>query len=772
MKTIFCTLLIVIFYLNIAKTQTWINYNTSQGLVDNFVNTVAIDTLNNIWFGTDNGVSMFDGTNWTTYTTADGLLDNYVSVIYIDSHNNKWFSTLAGVSFFNDSTWLSYTGNNAFEMDSLWNGNVYDIKEDLNGNFWFATDWDIWKFDGVYWTKAPGNVNSAINIDLDIYGNLWFSGNSQVFKFDGSQWIDLTPNSGQVYCNFQTMAIDAQNIKWFGAFNYGGYWYDDITWNHYYTTLFPFSNDVKEIVVDAQNKKYFGANSDGLSVFDGTVWTYYYDELNYYSPNSISIDQQGNKWIGTGGGGVFELIDGGAGPLNQASIIKGNVFNDLNVNGVQDPGEPSLSGKTVKILNDNTYLSTQTDGSFYFTKPQGTYQIKYMHNNYFELTSDSVQTVVINGNTHLVDSVNFGIKMLNNVNDVSVDITGNASRAGFNVNYWLAYKNEGSVLQSGNISLQIDSLTTIVSSNPVPNLQVGNTLTWNYSNLNSLEQRQILITLQMPDVSHLGDTIYTAANITPLAGDSAVSNNTSLLSQIITGSFDPNDKLVDKGVSAEGFTLFGEELTYTIRFQNTGTDTAFTIHVRDTVNTNMDMETLRIMSSSHNVRVDLTNQNVVTFIFDDILLPNSSINEPASHGFVKYTIMPKPGLAENTQITNTAYIYFDFNPAIITNEVLNTYVSTITTLSDNTYGFNSNMSIYPNPSNTLITFNINIKRKDIISLDIYNNLGIKIKEIFSNKILPDNYQYKWNVSNIESGVYFAKLTVNGKTQTHKLIILK
>jgi len=66
---------------------------------------------------------------------------------------------------------------------------------------------------------------------------------------------------------------------------------------------------------------------------------------------------------------------------------------------------------------------------------------------------------------------------------------------------------------------------------------------------------------------------------------------------------------------------------------------------------------------------------LVEFSFKNILLPDSTTNEPLSHGFVSYKINPKIGLTENTTIENTASIYFDFNPPIVTNTIQNVMVS-------------------------------------------------------------------------------------------------
>ncbi|MBK8427474.1 MAG: hypothetical protein IPL27_16535 [Lewinellaceae bacterium] len=92
-----------------------------------------------------------------------------------------------------------------------------------------------------------------------------------------------------------------------------------------------------------------------------------------------------------------------------------------------------------------------------------------------------------------------------------------------------------------------------------------------------------------------------------------------------------------------GGTLYsqGEEIEYLIRFQNTGTDTAFTVMIMDTISTLFDITSLRPGASSHPYTFNLLGQGVAQFVFSNIMLPDSNVNEVASHGFVKLTIAPK-----------------------------------------------------------------------------------------------------------------------------------
>lgn len=138
----------------------------------------------------------------------------------------------------------------------------------------------------------------------------------------------------------------------------------------------------------------------------------------------------------------------------------------------------------------------------------------------------------------------------------------------------------------------------------------------------------------------------------------------------IVNSFDPNDKqVVPAGVTARHYTPTNTPLHYQVRFQNTGTDAAYRVVVVDTLAANLDISTLQVGAGSHPFRLRVAGKvrPVLTFTFDPINLPDSAHNEAGSMGFVQFSIQPKAGLPDYTEITNQAAIYFDYNPPIITN---------------------------------------------------------------------------------------------------------
>jgi hypothetical protein len=138
----------------------------------------------------------------------------------------------------------------------------------------------------------------------------------------------------------------------------------------------------------------------------------------------------------------------------------------------------------------------------------------------------------------------------------------------------------------------------------------------------------------------------------------------------VRSSFDPNDKsAVPTGLGPEHDIPYGVPLHYTIRFENLGNDTAFTVLVTDTLATGMDIGSFQTGPASHPYQLQVGGEGhtVLRFLFNDIRLPHKAVDSSQNKGFLTYSIRPKDDLPLGFVVKNRAAIYFDFNEAIITN---------------------------------------------------------------------------------------------------------
>lgn len=88
--------------------EGWFVIDQEMGLADNVVQAISSDARGNIYFGTRNGLSVFDGTNWKTFRTGDGLSDNNILTIAAGKDGVVWIGTENGVTSYSDGKLMIY----------------------------------------------------------------------------------------------------------------------------------------------------------------------------------------------------------------------------------------------------------------------------------------------------------------------------------------------------------------------------------------------------------------------------------------------------------------------------------------------------------------------------------------------------------------------------------------------------------------------------------------------------------------------------------------
>ena len=298
----------------------------------------------------------------------------------------------------------------------------------------------------------------------------------------------------------------------------------------------------------------------------------------------------------------------------------------------------------------------------------------------------------------ITDSVNFGFYPTQFIQDLELTGCLHGTRPGGTGQQWILWKNNGTTLAGPDtLTLTLDSNLHFTGSNPSPAIVNGPVIQWVYPVLTPFATGRIELHYTVDSLAVIGDSVLNSIEIAPVGTDATPGNNVVEVSDIIRGSFDPNEKSVTPaGTGIQGYISPFEELTYTIYFQNTGNDTALNITLFDLLNENLDISTLKFNGSSHACNWFLDFNRQLIFRFPAINLPDSSTNEVMSHGFVSFSIRPKPGLPDQTVITNSAGIVFDFNAPILTNQVINTIQLILG--EEQTTPDRNGIRVYPNPA--------------------------------------------------------------------------
>lgn len=331
--------------------------------------------------------------------------------------------------------------------------------------------------------------------------------------------------------------------------------------------------------------------------------------------------------------------------------------------------------------------------------------------------------------------------------------------------------NVGCDSASGQLKLVLDQNVTYnpgLGFNP-PNVVSGDTLIWDYFNLTNLASNgywnSFLAGVQLtPGLNvNIGDTLCFQVITGVLANDINAADNQYAICLPVVNSYDPNDKtVVPQGVGASGDIPEGStELTYTVRFQNTGTAPAFNVSIVDTLDADIIPGSLQILGNSHAMNPEWLAPNVVKFNFNNIMLADSFSNEPASHGYVRFKVLIDVALPIGTEIKNTAHIYFDTNPAIVTNTTLNT-IATPTSIEEQQLVLGG--GLYPNPAKDVLYLSGKLLSQPINSIKIFNVSGAEVMKI--NGRISGN---ALNVSGLESGIYFVELNTANELVNLKFV---
>ena len=337
-----------------SPPSSFTSFTTADGLVNERVHAVGIDSTGGKWFGTEGGVSYLDdgGTpankaddTWISYTTVDGLAHNVVLGIGVDGSAGKWFETYGGgVSYLDDNGTPTAKGDDGWttftESDGLGNMFVNVVAFDTSGGKWFGqvgdgasylddngtpanqTD-DIW----TNLTVLDGLANQLVyGVAIDASGGKWFGTLDGVSYLDDSgtpsskaddSWTKFTTADGLASNIVAALAVDASGGKWFGT-NSGVSYLDDggtpankadDTWITFTTADGLIYDTVKAVVIDGSGRKWFGTGG-GLGCLDdgGTptskaddIWTEFHtaDGLVYGEVFAVAVDGSGGKWIGT-----------------------------------------------------------------------------------------------------------------------------------------------------------------------------------------------------------------------------------------------------------------------------------------------------------------------------------------------------------------------------------------------------------------------------------------------------------------------------------------
>lgn len=454
--------------------------------------------------------------------------------------------------------------------------------------------------------------------------------------------------------------------------------------------------------------------------------------------------------------------------------IIGEVRLDANSNCASDSNETELKNVPVQLDSSGTTLqicNTDINGQYSFRAALGTYEVQIDTSNLpfsVNCSGGNIQTIDLTPADSLIDSLNFVLECRNFSDLAAISLTPLMPFTPGN--YQTIYLNVGSASSNyGALCLNDSGIVYAILSGPVsyvipaPGALIptvnGDTLIWNIQDFSSIDPQTTFNFIVLTDTSaQMNDTVCIQLFVNSINDPN---NYNDFINDcfLVRTSYDPNEKWISP---LEADTTM-HDFTFTILFQNSGNAPAQNIYILDTLENDLDASTFQFISSSHDVVTQLLPGSILRFNYHAINLPDSTSDEPNSHGYVKFSVRRKSSTGLGTEISNTASIFFDYNEPIITNTVSLTINGQV--FAEELLINSDEITIYPNPAKSFFQFNIEqnsaAERISIFSMD--GTEILRTHQLNSNSI---------NIEKFQNGVYTVALFFDNTIINKKLIVFK
>ena len=475
-------------------------------------------------------------------------------------------------------------------------------------------------------------------------------------------------------------------------------------------------------------------------------------------------------------------------------IVDGYVYLDDNDNCTFDGNETGIENIRINCAGFGSTF-TDANGYYSFKLPTGSYTLSQQVNNYYPVSPCQNNSIPVNvtAASGCVTSNNFANK-LNELHDLRI-ITMTAGIPpvpGNNYSQRVVVLNDGTMPEANiHFNYEHDGQLNYNNSNHPGMTQPSPIVRPNYfedfnsmPSLNPGESYDFRMYYSTPTNIPAGTELvfFDTTTYGPIAQhwlwDYSPWNNVNTHRATVVSSYDPNFKEVSpKGLEEEGyFPSTVNEFDYTIHFQNEGTYFAQKIVITDQLDDDLDWSTLRPGYSPYEYTTTISESGLVTFTFDGINLPwKSQYGDELSSSFIHYSIRRKDNLAQGTEITNTAYIYFDYNPPIITNTTLNTLNDAVASLEahddDLTDDSDLELKIYPNPASEVVNIKINeVQTTGNARINVINLMGQTVQENTVTLSAGSN-KIKLKVNDLAKGNYLVQVNLQDGTSMVKHLVI-
>ena len=291
--------------INIYNGSEFKELNKSNGLADNVVYDLFIDSTDAIYISTNNGVSLYKKGQLDSIPNGDTLVHTRVFQSFIDSKGNHWLATARGLAQLRSGKIYHYPT----QSEKLNNASCINITEDTEHNIWISTlGNDVFKLagNGEVTSYAYGNeTRYTFSTFHPEKGTVWFLSYKGLFVLQDETLTKKEFDSFKVYSStyFQACLKDRKGTIWLGTSR------GLLRVSNGHEKLFTeqnglTNNDVWKIFEDREENIWITTKLNGVSKFNSELFELINTDFglpdNYVQ--SVFVDSEGNNWAGTKNG--------------------------------------------------------------------------------------------------------------------------------------------------------------------------------------------------------------------------------------------------------------------------------------------------------------------------------------------------------------------------------------------------------------------------------------------------------------------------------------
>ncbi len=748
-----------------AQYPNWTHYTVeTTGMGNSVVNAITVDKNGNQWYGTNEGIAVFNGSDWYIYNMDNTPLPtNHITVLEADQYGNLWIGlTNKGLAKFDGTNWTLYSINNS----NLPNDNVYDIKAQAD-TIWVATYKGLAKIMGdsistiTFYNKFHDITYTSVQkIAFDNAGRIWVGTNGDVFYKSGNTWIDLDQDGRcplQSNVNILAMEFDDNNIMWISngllyAYNMNPNVTDAWSWVNLNTGNLDEKINGVEHLLFKNNTLWVGMVgyelAYGLAKYDETNWTF------ISVPNHIIRNVHSNFVM------VGDSLYFGAELDNDYNNLPALVHyknGSLTYQTNQMIGLASNSIRDLAIDNQqNIWLATSGTDKMrsFLQKFDGKNWAKF-DTTKFEIKDDNGYRVVFDSNGNLwLGTLRAGLVKYDGNQFTIYDTTNSQIPSNFvralaidqNNNIWVGTEPDVLHNKTGGLAkFDGQSWTTFDKSNsPLTSLYI--------TSLAVDQNNHIWVGAKdsKPGMYDFCLAEYDGNNWNLHIGPSE--NHALNIDQIYSLAVDHNNVI---WIGSRNHYLFSYDGTQWNSMKIPLSLTTYPNNYENIVALMVDHNNT-IWTCSYEMLAAYNGKSWYEYTPNNSPIPN---NTYLYHGLVE----DKDGYIWNSSSSGLFKVKND--PAIFTSIIKQESSSQLP------YKIKLEQN-YPNPFNPSTNISFNLPKSMNVHLVIYDAIGRKVADLSNTRMTAGKHNITWNATNNASGLYFIRLITPDGSATKKMILMK